>query len=80
MAFKIVDASRSMARLKLAMAGASGTGKTLSALLVAYGYLKAKYPKLPDAEVWQKICVLDTENGKPMKKKKKSPKNQLKKI
>lgn len=63
MAFKIVDASRSMARLKLAMAGASGTGKTLSALLVAYGYLKAKYPKLPDAEVWQKICVLDTENG-----------------
>ena len=61
--FQVVDATRSLARYKMALEGVSGSGKTLSALLLGYGFLKAKFPKLTDAQIWQKICVIDTENG-----------------
>jgi len=56
-------ATRSLAKLKIAMSAPSGAGKTLSALLVGYGLVKAAHPELPDADVWGKICVIDTENG-----------------
>ena len=45
-------ASRKQIKLKVAMAGTSGSGKTMSALLVAYGITGD----------WSKIAVIDTEN------------------
>lgn len=56
-------AKRSQAYLKLGISAPSGGGKTLGALLVAYGMLKEKYKGMPDGEIWGKIAVIDTENG-----------------
>ena len=39
--------------MKLALQGASGSGKTYSSLLIAYGIVSD----------WSKIAVIDTENG-----------------
>lgn len=56
-------AQRSQVKLKLAVSGASGTGKTLSSILLGYGLVKATHPDLKDPDVWDKICVIDTENA-----------------
>lgn len=56
-------AQRNKAYLKLGLAAPSGAGKTLGALLIAYGLMKEKYPKLPESELWEKIAIIDTENG-----------------
>lgn len=45
-------AKRQQAKLKVSLAGASGSGKTYSALLLAYGLCND----------WSKIAVIDTEN------------------
>lgn len=49
---ELKKASRKQIKLKVAMAGTSGSGKTMSALLVAYGITGD----------WSKIAVIDTEN------------------
>lgn len=46
-------AKRNKSFLKIGLSGASGNGKTYSALLLAYGMVKD----------WGKIAVIDTENG-----------------
>lgn len=53
MAFEIRKAERRKAKLRLGFAGASGSGKTASSLLVAYGITSD----------WSKIGFIDTENG-----------------
>lgn len=53
MAFEIRKAERRKAKLRLGFAGASGSGKTASSLLVAYGITGD----------WSKIGFIDTENG-----------------
>lgn len=63
MALELRKAQRSKAYLKLGIAAPSGGGKTVGALLIAYGLLKEKYPKLSDSEIWAKIAIVDTENG-----------------
>jgi hypothetical protein len=50
--FQIQKAQRREAKLKIGITGASGSGKTMSALMLAYGLIGD----------WGKICVLDTEN------------------
>ena len=50
---QLQQASRKKAKLKCALQGPSGTGKTKSALLIAYGL----------CGVWDKIAVIDTENN-----------------
>lgn len=47
-------AERRKAKLRLALAGPAGSGKTLTSLLIAYGLC-------PD---WDRICMVDTEKGK----------------
>ena len=47
------QASRTQAKIKLALQGCSGSGKTMSALFLAYGITNN----------WSKIAVIDTENG-----------------
>lgn len=45
------------------MGGPSGSGKTMSSLLLSYGLLKAEHPDWTDAQIWDKVCIIDTENG-----------------
>jgi len=45
--------SKKQAKIKLALAGCSGSGKTYSSLLFAYGMTND----------WSKIAIIDTENG-----------------
>ncbi len=52
MAFQKV--TREKSKLRLALAGTSGSGKTLSALLLAYGITND----------WSKIALIDTEHGR----------------
>lgn len=46
--------TREKSKLRLALAGPSGAGKTLSALLLAYGI----------TDDWSKIALIDTEHGR----------------
>ncbi len=50
---QFIKAERSNCKIKMAIQGPSGSGKTYSSLLVAFGLTKD----------WNKIAVLDTENG-----------------
>ena len=47
------QATKTQAKIKLALAGCSGSGKTMSSLLLAYGM----------TDDWSKIAIIDTENG-----------------
>jgi len=47
------QAERKQVKMRLALQGLSGSGKTYSALLLAFGITNA----------WNKIAVIDTENG-----------------
>lgn len=60
---QLQKAKRSQVKIKLALAGVSGSGKTMSSLLMAYGIVKAAHPDWTDAQCWDKICIIDTENG-----------------
>lgn len=60
---QLQKARRSSAKIKVGMIGISGSGKTLSSLILGYGFLRAEYPKLSDSDIWEKICIIDTENG-----------------
>lgn len=48
------------------IAGPSGAGKTLGALLVAYGMMKEKYPDLNEYDLWGKIGLIDTEHERSL--------------
>lgn len=50
---KLQIAQRHQIKLRLGLSGASGFGKTYSALLLAYGI----------TDDWSKIAIIDTENG-----------------
>ncbi len=50
---EIIKASKKKAKIKLSLAGPPGSGKSYSALLLAFGLCND----------WSKICVVDTENG-----------------
>jgi len=60
---QLQKAKRSQVKVKLALAGVSGSGKTMSSLLMAYGIVKAAHPDWSDGQCWEKICIIDTENG-----------------
>lgn len=59
---QIQVAQKKKVKLKVGMSGASGFGKTYSALLLAFGAIKELHPDLSDDECWSKIAVIDTEN------------------
>lgn len=50
---QLTKAERHQVKLRIGLSGASGFGKTYSALLLAYGI----------TDNWSKIAVIDTENG-----------------
>lgn len=60
---QLQKAKRTLAKIKLAIGGVSGSGKTMSSLLLAFGLVKAAHLEWSDAQCWDKICIIDTENG-----------------
>lgn len=60
--FEVTDAQREKEKAVIGFIGCSGSGKTVSALIVAYGMMKEAYPEASEAEIWQKIGVIDTEH------------------
>ena len=63
MSLQFKKAQREQVRIKVSIAGPAGAGKTMSSLLMAYGITKAEFPNLSEAEIWGKICIIDTESG-----------------
>lgn len=64
--FKAVPAEREKLKFSAMFMGATGSGKTVGALITAKGLVKAKYPDLKDTtdEFWAKIGILDTEHNR----------------
>lgn len=56
-------AQRKKTKLKVGLAGSSGCGKSLSSLVFAYGLVKGEHPDWTDEQIWDKIGVIDSENG-----------------
>lgn len=63
MAIELKKAKRIQAKVKIAIGGVSGSGKTMSSLLLAFGLVKAEHPEWTDAQVWEKIVIIDSENS-----------------
>jgi len=63
MDLQLKKAQRSKAFLKLGISSPSGGGKTLGALMIGIGLMNIKHPELTPAERWNKIAIIDTENG-----------------
>lgn len=57
-------AVRSKMKVPVLLMGASGSGKTVSALLIAKGIVWEMFPDLSDDEKWGKIAVIDTEHSR----------------
>lgn len=57
-------AVRAKMKVPIMLMGASGSGKTVSALLIAKGIVWEMFPDLPDDEKWEKIAVIDTEHSR----------------
>ena len=53
MNFELKQSERKAAKIRLSLQGPPGSGKSMSALLIAYGLTGD----------WKKICVVDTERG-----------------
>ena len=63
MALELRRAERKKARLKIGISSISGAGKTTGSLLFSYGLLKGEHPDWSDDEIWDKIAIIDSENG-----------------
>lgn len=63
MAMEFKKAQREQVRIKVSISGPAGSGKTMSSLLMAYGLTRAEFPNISEEEVWDKICIIDTESG-----------------
>lgn len=59
---QVTDGVREKQKALIGLAGPSGSGKSLSSLLLAFGLMKEAHPDLPESEVWKKIGVADTEH------------------
>lgn len=59
---KVTDGVREKQKALIGMAGPSGSGKSLSSLLLAYGLMKEAHPNLSEEELWKKVGVADTEH------------------
>ena len=57
-------AVRAKMKVPIMLMGASGSGKTVSALLIAKGIVWEMFPDLSDDEKWEKIAVIDTEHSR----------------
>lgn len=63
---ELKTAKREKIKVPIMLMGASGSGKTLSALLIAKGIVEEMYPEIPNEEQWQKIAVIDSEHNRSL--------------
>lgn len=63
---EIKKAKREKIKVPIMITGASGSGKTASALIMAKGIIEKMFPDLPDHEQWEKIGVIDTEHKRSL--------------
>lgn len=59
-----VKAKRLATNLRIALTGPTGSGKTYSAIRLAYGMLKEQHPDWTEDQIWDKIILIDSENGR----------------
>lgn len=59
---QVTKAKREQIKVPILLMGASGSGKTLGALLIAKGMIERMHPKLGEDKQWDKIGVIDTEH------------------
>ncbi|MED1302628.1 hypothetical protein BK704_20590 [[Bacillus thuringiensis] serovar konkukian] len=62
--FQVTEAKREKMKAVIGFIGCSGSGKTGSTLLTAFGMMQEAYPDLSEEELWKKIGVIDTEHGR----------------
>ena len=63
---QVTDSVREKQKALVGFIGPSGAGKTVGAILTAYGMMREAYPDLSEQEVWKKIGVADTEHKRSM--------------
>lgn len=59
---QVGDAIREKQKALIGLVGPSGSGKSVSALRLAFGIVKEMHPDLPEEELWKKIGAADTEH------------------
>lgn len=59
---KVEKAQREKIKIPILLSGVSGAGKTVSALLLAYGIISSMFPDLSEGEQWGKVGLIDTEH------------------
>lgn len=65
--FVVSKAKREQVKARIGLTGATNTGKTWTALLIAQGLLKAEGYVTEDGKVdWSKVCVIDTERKRAL--------------
>ena len=64
--FEVKPAEREKLKLSAMFMGATGSGKTVGALITAKGMVEAMYPELDNTskEFWEKIGLIDTEHSR----------------
>ncbi|MGE7429062.1 AAA family ATPase [Bacillus thuringiensis] len=60
--FQVTQAKREKMKAVIGFIGCSGSGKTGSSLLTAFGMMQEAYPNLTEEELWKKVGVIDTEH------------------
>lgn len=63
---EVKKAKREKIKVPIMITGASGSGKTVGALLVAKGIVEKMFPDLSDSEQWEKVGVIDTESKRSL--------------
>lgn len=63
MSLTFQKARREQVRIKINIAGPAGSGKTMSSLLLGYGLIRAEHPDWTEEQIWDSICVCDSECG-----------------
>lgn len=63
---EVKKAKREKIKVPIMITGASGSGKTVSALIMAKGIIEKMFPDLPEHEQWEKIGVIDTEHKRSL--------------
>lgn len=63
---EVKKAKREQIKVPIMIAGASGSGKTVSSLLIAKGIVSKMHPDLSDVEQWDCIGVIDTEHKRSL--------------
>lgn len=63
---EVKRAKREKLKVPIMITGASGSGKTVSSLLIAKGIVEKMFPESSDEEHWGKIGVIDTEHKRSL--------------